>query len=79
MLERLAGSLALRRRFTQARPRQAAILLPLLQTGTGLELLLTRRSAAMSSHPGQVAFPGGVTEYVRTWEIAHTLAHTTSP
>ena len=59
-LDALAAALGRRQRFTQSRPRRAAILLPLLGSGADLSLVLTRRSEAMSSHPGQVAFPGGV-------------------
>ena len=37
----------------------AAVLMPVLQTGQGLELVLTRRSRHLRHHPGQVSFPGG--------------------
>lgn len=37
----------------------AAVLLPLLPSEQGLELILTRRSKALRHHPGQVCFPGG--------------------
>ena len=37
----------------------AAVLLPLLQTPQGLELVFTRRSRQLRHHPGQVSFPGG--------------------
>ncbi|MGO4999853.1 CoA pyrophosphatase [Oceanisphaera sp. W20_SRM_FM3] len=37
----------------------AAVLMPLLQTGQGLELVLTRRNRLLRQHPGQVSFPGG--------------------
>jgi 8-oxo-dGTP pyrophosphatase MutT (NUDIX family) len=39
--------------------RQAAVLVPLVARPEGLNVLLTRRSDALSSHAGQVAFPGG--------------------
>ena len=39
--------------------RQAAILVPLLRTAEGLELLFTVRAASLSNHAGQIAFPGG--------------------
>jgi 8-oxo-dGTP pyrophosphatase MutT (NUDIX family) len=37
----------------------AAVLVPLLPCEGGLEVLYTRRSDRLNSHPGQVAFPGG--------------------
>jgi len=40
--------------------RAAAVLVPLMRRdGGGLEILYTRRSDRLASHPGQVAFPGG--------------------
>ncbi|HLU83765.1 MAG TPA: CoA pyrophosphatase [Trueperaceae bacterium] len=39
--------------------RAAAVLVPLLEAATGLELLLTVRSAELRSHAGQIALPGG--------------------
>ena len=63
MMEKLAASLARRRPFALSRPRCAAILLPLIGTcDSELSLLLTRRSEQLSSHRGQVAFPGGRTD-----------------
>lgn len=38
--------------------RPAAVLVPIIH-GAEPAILLTKRSAALSSHPGQVAFPGG--------------------
>lgn len=52
----------------QARPRErmqlegfrdAAVLLPILRTDVGLEVLFTVRSSQLRSHAGQIAFPGG--------------------
>ncbi|HKV54903.1 MAG TPA: CoA pyrophosphatase [Candidatus Binataceae bacterium] len=37
----------------------AAVLLALMQRGSAMHLLYTRRSDRLKSHPGQVAFPGG--------------------
>jgi 8-oxo-dGTP pyrophosphatase MutT (NUDIX family) len=45
-------------RFTDREPRQAAVLVPIV-TGPRPTLLLTERTAHLSSHAGQVAFPGG--------------------
>ena len=39
--------------------RKAAVLLPFLQGPDGLRVILTKRSAALRHHPGQIAFPGG--------------------
>ena len=39
--------------------RQAAVLVPLLRGPDGFELLFTVRSATLSSHAGQISFPGG--------------------
>jgi len=40
-------------------PREAAVLVPLVNREAGLTLLLTQRSADLPDHPGQIAFPGG--------------------
>ena len=37
----------------------AAVLVPLMHRDGALEVLYTRRSDLLTSHPGQVAFPGG--------------------
>jgi 8-oxo-dGTP pyrophosphatase MutT (NUDIX family) len=39
--------------------RPASVLVPLVERGGGLRLILTRRAALLKHHPGQVAFPGG--------------------
>jgi 8-oxo-dGTP pyrophosphatase MutT (NUDIX family) len=39
--------------------RPAAVLVPLLDRAEGMTVLLTRRSAHLSAHAGQIAFPGG--------------------
>ncbi|MGB0496891.1 MAG: CoA pyrophosphatase [Rubricella sp.] len=41
------------------RLRRAAVLVPVVAREAGATLLLTRRSAALKHHPGQIAFPGG--------------------
>jgi 8-oxo-dGTP pyrophosphatase MutT (NUDIX family) len=45
-----------------SRLRAASVLLPLVERGAGLSLILTRRAALLKHHPGQVAFPGGKQE-----------------
>ncbi|WP_308860723.1 CoA pyrophosphatase [Oceanibium sediminis] len=39
--------------------KPAAVLVPLLQRDSGLQVVLTRRSRRLKHHPGQIAFPGG--------------------
>ena len=39
--------------------RAASVLVPLVERGSGLAVVLTRRAAFLTHHPGQVAFPGG--------------------
>ncbi len=41
------------------RLRPASVLVPLVERGPRLDLVLTRRAALLKHHPGQVAFPGG--------------------
>ena len=53
------------------RLRPAAVLIPLVETQSGLSAVLTRRSARLKHHPGQVAFPGGKLEPGETgWQAA---------
>lgn len=46
-------------RFSDRAPAPAAVLVPLVQRAEGLTVLLTERTAQLSTHSGQVAFPGG--------------------
>ena len=46
------------RRFAEREPADAAVLLPLVVRDE-LNLLLTQRTATLSTHSGQIAFPGG--------------------
>lgn len=39
--------------------RPAGVLAPIVEGENGLSVLLTKRSAALKHHPGQIAFPGG--------------------
>jgi 8-oxo-dGTP pyrophosphatase MutT (NUDIX family) len=45
-----------------APPKPAAVLLPLVLREAGLTMLLTRRTAHLANHAGQVSFPGGRVE-----------------
>ncbi len=49
-------------RFTDRAPAQAAVLIPLVMRGPdagSLAVLMTERTAHLSTHSGQIAFPGG--------------------
>lgn len=46
-------------RFADRPPAVAAVLVPLVNRPSGLSVLLTERSAHLSTHSGQIAFPGG--------------------
>ena len=61
-LEQLARLLDGRqRRVLQPEDEQrAAVLVPLYQNNNGLGLVLTRRTASLGRHAGEVSFPGGL-------------------
>jgi 8-oxo-dGTP pyrophosphatase MutT (NUDIX family) len=61
LLAALARELSARSRIKLAPSDKtaAAVLVPLLPTDAGLQVLFTRRSATLPHHQGQVAFPGG--------------------
>lgn len=42
--------------------RRAAVLIPLIRSGTRWSILFTRRSENLAAHSGQIAFPGGAVE-----------------
>lgn len=39
--------------------RPAAVLIPLVETPRGIDVILTKRAATLKHHPGQISFPGG--------------------
>ncbi len=39
--------------------RPAAVLIPVIERETGLNIILTKRASHMKHHPGQIALPGG--------------------
>jgi len=58
----LREQLPRRSRRVLGRPRRAAVLVPIVDDGGPLRLLLTRRTEDLPTHAGQVAFPGGLVE-----------------
>jgi 8-oxo-dGTP pyrophosphatase MutT (NUDIX family) len=54
-------------------PVPAAVLVPLVERSAGLTVLLTERTAHLSSHSGQVAFPGGRADPTDTDAVATAL------
>ena len=42
--------------------RQAGVLVPIVETTGGAQLILTMRAPTLKHHPGQIAFPGGKVE-----------------
>ena len=49
-------------RFGNREPAAASVLVPLVQRPHGLQVLLTRRTAHLRDHAGQISFPGGRAE-----------------
>ncbi|MBI5495412.1 MAG: CoA pyrophosphatase [Deltaproteobacteria bacterium] len=76
-LDRLAHLLASRpRRELRPSRRTAAVLVPLVSTPAGLEVLFTLRTDTVPTHKGQVAFPGGGTDEGDTDLIMTALRET---
>ncbi len=50
--------------------KPSAVLIPIVERGTDLSIMLTKRSAQLKSHSGQVSFPGGRCDD----EDAHAMA-----
>jgi 8-oxo-dGTP pyrophosphatase MutT (NUDIX family) len=57
-------------------PRAAAVLVPVVMRAAGPTVLLTERTAHLSAHAGQVAFPGGRTEPTDPSPVATALRET---
>lgn len=55
---------------------RAAVLIPLIQRGDDLSVLLTLRSDALKHHAGQISFPGGQLEIADVDAIAAALRET---
>lgn len=56
--------------------RRAAVLVPLVERPAGLTVLLTRRTDHLSSHAGQISFPGGGAEELDSSPIETALRET---
>jgi 8-oxo-dGTP pyrophosphatase MutT (NUDIX family) len=56
--------------------RDAAVLIPLIRRQEGYHILLTKRADHLSSHAGQVSFPGGKVEDHDANNIATALRET---
>ncbi|MFM6986448.1 MAG: CoA pyrophosphatase [Hydrogenophaga sp.] len=63
------------RRFTDRAPAPAAVLLPLVMRERP-SLLLTQRTAHLSTHSGQIAFPGGKVDAADADAVAAALRET---
>lgn len=46
----------------EARLREAAVLVPVVDTGGEARIILTQRTATLRRHSGQIAFPGGAVD-----------------
>jgi 8-oxo-dGTP pyrophosphatase MutT (NUDIX family) len=56
--------------------RRAAVLIPLVERPEGVTLLLTRRTDHLSTHAGQISFPGGRSEEFDSSPIETALRET---
>ncbi|MGD8326428.1 MAG: CoA pyrophosphatase [Sphingomonadales bacterium] len=57
-------------------PKPAAVLVPLVERSAHLSVLLTQRTHALSTHAGQIAFPGGRIDESDVDPIAAALRET---
>ncbi|MBZ0128584.1 MAG: CoA pyrophosphatase [Rhodobacteraceae bacterium] len=53
--------------------RPAAVLVPLIESPRGVNVILTKRSSHLKHHPGQIAFPGGKVDATDADEVAAAL------
>ena len=64
------------RKFFPEHPTPAAVLVPLVDRGDDLGILLTVRSSALKHHAGQISFPGGRIESIDTDPLCAALRET---
>lgn len=57
-------------------PRQAAVLVPIVEHGGAETVLLTKRTENLAKHAGQVSFPGGSIDDVDADAVAAALRET---
>jgi 8-oxo-dGTP pyrophosphatase MutT (NUDIX family) len=62
--------------FTDRLPAAASVLIALVNRPAGLSLLLTRRTAHLRDHAGQISFPGGRVEAEDSDAVATALRET---
>jgi 8-oxo-dGTP pyrophosphatase MutT (NUDIX family) len=60
----------------QRAPAAASVLVPLVMRDAGLQVLLTRRTAHLRDHAGQISFPGGKVEQHDADAVATALRET---
>ena len=56
--------------------KEAGVLLPIVRQFDGIYLVLTKRAAHLSNHPGQISFPGGKRENKDTNIDATAVSYT---
>ena len=64
------------RRFADREPAHASVLVPLVDRGDHVNVLLTQRTAHLRDHAGQISFPGGRAETDDESVIATALRET---
>jgi len=62
--------------IVQGTPAPAAVLVPLVRRNAGLSVMLTRRTAHLRDHAGQISFPGGRSEPADRGPVATALRET---
>jgi len=68
--------LRIEKRFSNRPMAPASVMVALVQRSSGLQVLLTERSASLANHSGQIAFPGGKADAQDADAIATALRET---